>query len=73
MICRELLIAPHTASMFVLLVFDYNLPLELIFGGIVVIPHKGHRHRSILRKVIVQVDGQYEKYLDAALVVLNIE
>lgn len=68
-----MLIHPHTASMLLLLVFDYNLPMELSFGEAVVVQSNGRKHQSILRSVIVTVEEQNEHILDAALVILNIE
>lgn len=72
MIRREMLLPPHIASMFILLVFDYSLPMELTIGETVVVPEKGNRQRCVLKKVTVNVEEQNDDYLEAALLILNI-
>lgn len=68
----DYLVAPETASMILLLVSDYDLPLTVIIGKIEVIQADGHRRMSKLRHVTIAVEQENEHILDAALVVLGI-
>lgn len=69
---RELYLSPKIAAMLTLLVYDYNLPLILTLGETVVIPARGRRQRSILKKVTVAFEELDEEILDAALLILNV-
>jgi len=72
MISREMLIPPPLASMFILLVFDYSLPLNVYCGPSIVLEQTEHRRRSVLRKITVEYEESNEDYLEAALVILNL-
>lgn len=73
MTSREMLIPQHIANMFILLAFDYSLPINIHVGETIVLAQKGHRHRSILRKVLLEYEETNEDYVDAAMVILNLQ
>lgn len=72
MVRYDYLVAPETASMILLLVSDYDLPLNVVIGKIVIIQSDGHRRMSRLRHVTIAVEEENEHILEAALVVLGI-
>lgn len=72
MVRYDYLVAPETASKMLLLVSDYDLPLNVVIGKIVIIQSDGHRRMSKLRRVTIAVEEENEHILEAALVVLGI-
>lgn len=72
MVRYDYLVAPETASMILLLVSDYDLPLNVVIGKIEIIQSDGHRRMSKLRHVTIAVEEENEHILEAALVVLGI-
>lgn len=72
MVRYDYLVAPETASMILLLVSDYDLPLTVVIGKIEIIQSDGHRRMSKLRHVTIAVEEENEHILEAALVVLGI-
>ena len=72
MVRYDYLVAPETASMILLLVSDYDLPLNVVIGKIEIIQSDGHRRMSRLRHVTIAVEEENEHILEAALVVLGI-
>ena len=72
MVRYDYLVAPETASKMLLLVSDYDLPLNVVIGKIEIIQSDGHRRMSRLRHVTIAVEEENEHILEAALVVLGI-
>lgn len=72
MVSYDYLVAPETASKMLLLVSDYDLPLNIVIGKIEIIQSDGHRRMSRLRHVTFAVEEENEHILEAALVVLGI-
>lgn len=72
MVSYDYLVAPGTASKMLLLVSDYDLPLNVVIGKIEIIQSDGHRRMSRLRHVTIAVEEENEHILEAALVVLGI-
>ena len=72
MVSYDYLVAPETASKMLLLVSDYDLPLNVVIGKIEIIQSDGHRRMSRLRHVTIVVEEENEHILEAALVVLGI-
>ena len=72
MVRYDYLVAPETASKMLLLVSDYDLPLNVVIGKIEIIQSDGHRRMSRLRQVTIAVEEENEHILEAALVVLGI-
>lgn len=72
MVSYDYLVAPETASKMLLLVSDYDLPLNVVIGKIEIIQSDGHRRMSKLRHVTIAVEEENEHILEAALVVLGI-
>ena len=72
MVRYDYLVAPETASKMLLLVSDYDLPLNFVIGKIEIIQSDGHRRMSRLRHVTIAVEEENEHILEAALVVLGI-
>lgn len=72
MVSYDYLVAPETASKMLLLVSDYDLPLNVVIGKIEIIQSDGHRRMSRLRHVTIAVEEENEHFLEAALVVLGI-
>ena len=72
MVSYDYLVAPETASKMLLLVSDYDLPLNVVIGKIEIIQSDGHRRMSRLRHVTIAVEEENEHILKAALVVLGI-
>lgn len=72
MVSYDYLVAPETASKMLLLVSDYDLPLNVVIGKIEIIQSDGHRRMSRLRHVTIAVEEENEHILEAALVVLGI-
>lgn len=72
MVRYDYLVAPETASKMLLLVSDYDLPLNIVIGKIEIIQSDGHRRMSRLRHVTIAVEEENEHILEAALVVLGI-
>lgn len=72
MVSSDYLVAPETASKMLLLVSDYDLPLNVVIGKIEIIQSDGHRRMSRLRHVTIAVEEENEHILEAALVVLGI-
>ena len=72
MVRYDYLVAPETASKMLLLVSDYDLPLNVVIGKIEIIQSDGHRRMSKLRHVTIAVEEENEHILEAALVVLGI-
>ena len=72
MVSYDYLVAPGTASKMLLLVSDYDLPLNVVIGKIEIIQSDGHRRMSKLRHVTIAVEEENEHILEAALVVLGI-
>lgn len=72
MVRYDYLVAPETASLILLLVSDYDLPLNVVIGKIEIIQSDGHRRMSRLRHVTIAVEEENEHILEAALVVLGI-
>lgn len=72
MVSYDYLVAPETASKMLMLVSDYDLPLNVVIGKIEIIQSDGHRRMSRLRHVTIAVEEENEHILEAALVVLGI-
>ena len=72
MVSYDYLVAPETASKMLMLVSDYDLPLNVVIGKIEIIQSDGHRRMSKLRHVTIAVEEENEHILEAALVVLGI-
>ena len=72
MVRYDYLVAPETASKMLLLVSDYDLPLNVVIGKIEIIQSDRHRRMSKLRHVTIAVEEENEHILEAALVVLGI-
>ena len=72
MVRYDYLVAPETASKMLLLVSDYDLPLNVVIGKIEIIQSDGHRRMSRLRHLTIAVEEENEHILEAALVVLGI-
>ena len=72
MVSYDYLVAPETASKMLLLVSDYDLPLNVVIGKIEIIQSDGQRRMSKLRHVTIAVEEENEHILEAALVVLGI-
>ena len=72
MVSYDYLVAPEMASKMLLLVSDYDLPLNVVIGKIEIIQSDGHRRMSRLRHVTIAVEEENEHILEAALVVLGI-
>lgn len=72
MVSYDYLVAPETASKMLLLVSDYDLPLNVVIGKIEIIQSDEHRRMSRLRHVTIAVEEENEHILEAALVVLGI-
>ena len=72
MVRYDYLVAPETASKMLLLVSDYDLPLNVVIGKIEIIQSDGHRRMSRLRHVTIAVEEENEHILEAALVVLGL-
>ena len=72
MVSYDYLVAPESASKMLLLVSDYDLPLNVVIGKIEIIQSDGHRRMSRLRHVTIAVEEENEHILEAALVVLGI-
>lgn len=72
MVRYDYLVAPETASKMLLLVSDYDLPLNVVIGKIEIIQSDGHRRMSRLRHVTIAVEEENEHIFEAALVVLGI-
>ena len=72
MVSYDYLVAPETASKMLMLVSDYDLPLNVVIGKIEIIQSDGHRRMSRLRHVTSAVEEENEHILEAALVVLGI-
>ena len=72
MVSYDYLVAPETASKMLLLVSDYDLPLNVVIGKIEIIQSDGHRRMSRLGHVTIAVEEENEHILEAALVVFGI-
>lgn len=68
----EYLMKLHPADMMVKMFYDYQLPMNITLGDIIVLEESGHRKESILRHVTVEVEDCYVEVLEAALIILNI-
>ena len=72
MVTFEYLIDINTASKFMHLAFDYNLPIEIELREMTRIPERGNRKKCTLCKTIATLDESDTEILDAALLILGI-
>jgi len=68
----DFLVPPATAAKLLLLVNDYELPLNIVIGKIVILKKIANRRPTKLRRVTIAVEEENEDILNAALVILNI-
>ena len=72
MVTLSYLIDIKTASKFLHLAFDYDLPMEIDLSEMIIIPQRENRRKSTLCKTIVSLDESDMELLDAALLILGI-